>query len=107
MTDRVLEPGFGDGSFLIPIIEKFLDLYEGPIAERLKRVLNCNIWGVEIDPIVYNKGLSNIEERIGVLPDSHNLTLGDFLDMKFEGTAFRPDTNKGLFVTGLEFAYNW
>ena len=105
VTDRVLEPGFGDGSFLIPMIEAFLELHEGSIAERLDKVLNRNVWGVEIDPMIYDKALSNIEERIGVLPDSHNLVVGDFLGMTFEGTALRPDVAKGSFVTSLEFTH--
>lgn len=42
-TDRVLEPGFGDGSFLIPLIEAFLELYEGPTAGRLEHILNNNV----------------------------------------------------------------
>lgn len=72
VADRVLEPGFGDGSFLLPMIEAFLELYEGPVSSRLDQVLNNNIWGVEIDPVMYDKALLNIEERIGPLPVSHN-----------------------------------
>ena len=40
-----------------------------------------------------------------MLPDSHNLVVGDFLGMTFEGTALRPDVAKGSFVTSLEFTH--
>ena len=105
VSDRVLEPGFGDGSFLLPMIEDFLELYEGPVSSRLERVLNNNIWGVEIDPVMYDKALSNIEERIGPLPVSHNLLEGDFFETLFEGQTLRPDLEKGSFGYNIEFTH--
>ncbi len=36
---RVLEPSFGDGSFIIPLIEKFFPLYQGTSAERLDCII--------------------------------------------------------------------
>lgn len=102
---RVLEPGFGDGSFLLPMIEAFLELYEGPVSSRLHRVLNNNIWGVEIDPVMYDKALSNIEERIGPLPESHNLMEGDFFETQFEGHTLRPNMEKGSFGYDIEFTH--
>lgn len=77
--DRVLEPGFGEGAFLIPLISRFLHLHIGTLAERLDRVLTHNIWGVEIDQNLYEKALTNIEEVFGYLPKHHNLYIGDFL----------------------------
>lgn len=47
--DTVLEPSMGDGSFLLPLIEKFLSLYQGSLRERLDQVLTNNVYGVEID----------------------------------------------------------
>ena len=103
--DRALEPGFGNGSFLIPLIESFLDLYEGPLAERLARVLNENVWGIEVDPDMYDATLANIRGRIGLLPDSHNLLLGDFLATDFEGPDPRVDPVTGALVTSQEFTH--
>ncbi len=77
-TDTVLEPSFGDGSFLLPLVESFLALYEGPLAERLARVLTENVWGVEIDPVLYERALAAISEHWGVLPARHNLRNADF-----------------------------
>ena len=104
-TDRALEPGFGDGSFLIPLIESFLDLYEGSLTERLDKVLNKHVWGIEVDVDMYDVALANIRERIGPLPDSHNLLLGDFLATDFEGPDFRVDPITGALVTSREFTH--
>lgn len=104
-TDRVLEPGFGDGSFLLPLIEVFLELYEGPIPSRLEHILNNNVWGVEIDPVMYDKALSNIEERIGPLPASHNLILGDYFETTFDSNTLRSDFVSGSFRYSLDFTH--
>lgn len=73
---RVLEPGFGGGAFLLPLIDSFLRLRSGDLSA----VLNENVWGVELDQEVYSKTLAEIERRWGRLPDRHNLILGDYLD---------------------------
>jgi len=73
---RVLEPGFGGGAFLLPLIDAFMRLRGGDLLA----VLNENVWGVEIDQDVYLQTLSEIERRWGPLPSRHNLILGDFLD---------------------------
>lgn len=75
--NTVLEPSFGDGSFLVPLIEKFLPLYDGPLPERLEQILSRNIYGVELDPILHARCLTNIAQRWGYCPD-HNLLCGDF-----------------------------
>lgn len=73
---HVLEPGFGEGAFLLPLIEAFMRLRNGDLAA----VLSENIWGVELDAQVYARTLGEIECRWGALPERHNLILGDFLD---------------------------
>jgi len=75
---RVLEPSMGDGSFIIPLIERFLGFYKGSIESRLSEVLNKNIWGIELDEELYQKCLNNIKERWNYLPNVHNLIEGDF-----------------------------
>ena len=77
-SDTVLEPCMGDGSFLIPLIECFMALYEGDVSERLERVLAHNIFAVEIDPALYARCLAAIRMRWGYLPARHNLVQGDF-----------------------------
>jgi hypothetical protein len=77
-ADTVLEPCLGDGSFLIPLIERFLSLYEGDLQQRLDLVLARNIYGVEIDSALYARCLANIAARWGYCPARHNLVRGDF-----------------------------
>lgn len=77
-TDTVLEPSMGDGSFVIPIIEKFLPLYTGSTRERLEKILANNVFGVELDEQLYFRCINNIRERWGSLPEKHNFKLGDF-----------------------------
>ncbi len=68
----------GDGSFILPLIEKFLNFYEGSITERLDHVLQNNIYGVEIDEAMYNQCLENIRDRWGYCPSIHNFVCADF-----------------------------
>lgn len=73
---RVLEPGFGGGAFLLPLIERFMRLR----GDDLEAILNENLWGVEIDESIYTQTLQDIERHFGRLPKKHNLILGDYLD---------------------------
>lgn len=76
-SDRVLEPSFGDGSFLFHLIDKFIQ-----IGLSIEDILNNNIWGVELDEELYNKTLREIEKRYG-LPDSHNFMNSNYLTTDF------------------------
>ncbi|MGH2638163.1 MAG: Eco57I restriction-modification methylase domain-containing protein, partial [Rhabdochlamydiaceae bacterium] len=75
---QVLEPSFGDGSFVLALIERFLPLYNGAVADRLDKILNRNIFGVEIDPHLYQACLNRIKNRWGYVPVKHNLVCQDF-----------------------------
>ncbi len=88
-TTRVLEPSFGDGTFIIPLIEKFLPLYQGSIVDRLDRILTQNIFGVEIDPTLYQTCLDAIMQKWGYLPPHHHLVCADYFRHTFyeEGAA--------------------
>ena len=79
----ILEPSFGDGAFLLPLIDKFLPLYDGPIFERLDSVLTRNVYGAEIDPALYAHCLANIQKRWGYCPAQHNLSCADFFQTHF------------------------
>jgi hypothetical protein len=76
--DTVLEPSFGEGAFLIPLIEHYMERETGTASARLGRVLNERVWGVEIDPAFYERALTAVRSRWGALPSSHNLVLGDY-----------------------------
>jgi len=101
-TDTVLEPSFGNGSFILPLIEAFLPFYTGSIQERLASVLTHNIYGVEYDLKLYQECLSAIENKWGHLPERHNLVHGDFFRHWFYGMPSLPlnrvrETIGGLF----------
>ncbi len=74
-THRVLEPGFGGGAFLLPLIARFMDIRGGDLAA----VLTENVWGIELDRHLYDATLQQIRDRWGELPRQHNLEPGDFL----------------------------
>ncbi len=73
-----LEPSFGEGAFLLPMIEHYMERESGSVSARLGRVLNERVWGVEIDPALYERALTAIRSRWGSLPSTHNLVLGDY-----------------------------
>src|SRR5262245_34458706 len=77
IDDCVLAPSFDDGSVVLPLVERFLEFYTGPLSERLARVLARNVCGVEIDPILYQRCLARLAERYGPLP-AHRLRRADF-----------------------------
>lgn len=80
---RVLEPSFGEGAFLVALIERFdvllVDTIPDP-ADRLAHIVRERLWGVELDAEMYQRALANIESRFGSLPEDHNLVHGDFFD---------------------------
>lgn len=84
VNDKVLEPSFGNGNFILTLIDMFLPLYEGDIKDKLYNILNNNIFGVELDKGLYNETLNNIRTKYGFLPDSHNLVEFDYLMYKYD-----------------------
>lgn len=82
-SSRVLEPSFGEGAFLLPLIRRLMALHSGPPAERLRTVLSTNLYGVEIDPALRAQALDRIEAEFGPLPREHNLVLGDFFAVEY------------------------
>ncbi len=88
--DAVLEPSFGNGSFILPLIEAFLPFYEGSIDKRLASVLTRNVYGIEYDSALYSECLQAIQKRWGELPARHNLVCGDFFRHWFYDEQFMP-----------------
>ncbi len=79
----VLEPSFGDGAFLLPLIDRFLPLYDGSISARLTQILTRNVFGTEIDPALHTQCLENIARCYGDCPERHNLLCADFFQASF------------------------
>src|SRR4051812_8648409 len=59
----ILEPSFGDGSFLFSIIEKLLSKYDGDMVDRLEQIFANNIYGVELDPTLYSRFFNELKEK--------------------------------------------
>lgn len=80
LTDasRVLEPSFGDGSFLVSIIEKLLKIGPGTREVRLHRIFTEQLFGVELDDDLYESAMALLESKYGPLPDGHHLRRNDF-----------------------------
>lgn len=77
-TCKILEPSFGQGSFLFPLIEQMMHVHGGASGQNFERVMLDNVYGVEVDPHLYNQTIAAIEFRWGPLPEGHHLELGDY-----------------------------
>ena len=80
---RVLEPSFGSGNFLLPLIQRFMSLHSGSRSERLHKVLTQNIYGVELDPEMYKTAVARIVDEFGELPIETNLINEDFFRVEY------------------------
>lgn len=85
---RVLEPSFGDGSFLVPLIRRFMKLHSGSAEERLGAVLEQNVFGVEIDPTLFAATMRSIADEFGTIPPNNNLRCGDFFRTEYFTSSF-------------------
>lgn len=86
INDVILEPSFGEGSFLFAIIDRFIEI-EKPtnISSFITMLFEKNIYGVELDTELYNKTLNKISEKYSIdfSAISHNLYNSDFFDVPF------------------------
>jgi hypothetical protein len=78
---RILEPAFGDGSFIEAIVEKLIAAYPDNMSrgEKILNIFSQNIYGTEIDKYLYEKCLSNLEEKYGKIKFNNLLNI-DFFD---------------------------
>jgi type I restriction-modification system DNA methylase subunit len=85
-TDKILEPSFGEGSFLIAIIDKLLDVYPNELTtqQKIDLILQNNLFGVEMDTELYDKAFHNIKNRYGCIIKDHNLINNDFFKIEFD-----------------------
>ncbi len=65
ITDKILEPSFGKGGFLFPIIDSLIKVYPDSFSkeEKLDSIFQNNIFGVELDTELYEYTLNEIEKR--------------------------------------------
>lgn len=91
---KVLEPSFGDGAFIQLLIRRLMGFHGGTKGERLRKTLEQNIYGVEIDQRLYKDCLRRIEDEFGSVPRRHNLARADFFRHDFLGEwHFSPATS--------------
>lgn len=85
LTKKIMEPSFGDGSFLIEIASRIINvgLSENLGLEQISTILNNNIFGIEKDSDLYRKAIGKLNQLVSYykLPDIEwsNLTNGDTL----------------------------
>jgi len=86
ITDKVLEPSFGEGSFIVQIIHRFLDVYVDEIStqEKINLILTNNVHGVEMDEELYHKCIENIENEFDVTITDSNLINDDFFNVEYD-----------------------
>ncbi len=75
---KILEPSFGQEAFLFAVIERLIDAYEGSLHERLDEIFVRNLYGVELDPALYQKFFDLLRSRYDYVPKEHNLYNCDF-----------------------------
>jgi len=80
----ILEPSAGNGAFVLPLIERFMDIHTGSDSDRLRKVVTENIFAVEIDPSAHSALIRAIQDRWRSLPVAHNLVRGDFFVTDFD-----------------------
>ena len=93
----ILEPSFGDGAFVLPVLRRLIEQHAGSPAERLAQSLARNLHGVELDQSLACRCLQRIENEFGPLPPEHHLMQGDFFRHEFNGTEKGSEL---LFVSG-------
>ena len=79
----VLEPSFGDGSFLLALIDRLMRAGSGDERQRFERIMTRQLFGIEIDPELMERALAAIADRWGPIPENHNLINGDFFRNEF------------------------
>jgi tRNA1(Val) A37 N6-methylase TrmN6 len=80
---RVLEPSFGSGNFLIPLIRRFMTLHSGSKSERLHKALTENVFGVELDREMYEVAIGRILDEFGEKPEDANIVNADFFRVEY------------------------
>lgn len=86
LTKKIMEPSFGDGSFLLEILERIIHYcqYKGIEENEIKKYIENNVFGIEIDPYLYSECTKKLNSLLKAynIPNidwSKNLFLADTL----------------------------
>ena len=84
LKKTIIEPSFGDGSFLAEIFTRIIN--EGKKQNlsnsQISTILNENVYGIEIDNVLFNKATQNLNEiaiKNGLQVNLNNLKNGNTL----------------------------
>lgn len=93
LNKTILEPSCGNGAFLTEIVKRFIEIAikNGKNKTEIKNLLEQNIFGVEIDKILYNQCLQNLDhitQKYGINNVKWNIICGDFLSCQLEKMDF-------------------
>ncbi len=86
-SGRYLEPSFGEGSFLVAMIEELIDYYGNRDQSTLDYIFSNQIFGVELDPQLYSGTIKRLESAYGKIK-KHNLVNEDFFLVPFLNNHF-------------------
>jgi|3_EtaG_2_1085321.scaffolds.fasta_scaffold03977_11 hypothetical protein len=84
IDDKILEPSFGKGSFLFPIIDKLLELHNSSTSVALDYIFENNLYGVEYDERFFNAFVQEVKEKYNHEVKNHNLKNNDFFKESYE-----------------------
>lgn len=86
LTRKIMEPSFGDGAFLINIVQRIISegTRTGLSKQQITDIIQANVFGIEKDKILYQKTLERLNSLLAVydIPEiqwEKNLTCGDTL----------------------------
>lgn len=84
LSKKVMEPSFGDGNFLVEIIERIIreGRGQGLSNESLSEIIHTNIYGVEKDSVLY----SGATKRINSLLMDYEIPLKEWSNLYNEDT---------------------
>lgn len=66
LTKTIMEPSFGDGSFLISIVQRVITEGEraGLSKSDIAQIINNNIFGIEKDILLYNRAIERLHKLL-------------------------------------------
>lgn len=86
LNKTIIEPSFGDGSFLTEIFIRIIN--EGHkqnlTNSQISTILSENVYGIEIDNVLFNKTIRNLNEI--VIKNGLEMNLNNFHNLKNENT---------------------
>ncbi len=84
---KYLEPSFGEGAFIVALVESLLEFYGDRNRDTLDHIFENQLFGVELDSNLYSNTLSMLNSKYGPLK-KHNLINEDFFKVPYLSNSF-------------------